>query len=241
MSIDRGGRYDRAVAPRLAEIGLAGNPLGREADRSARSRNRFALPRGTRPGSARHETPGRGTARLRDGDYDQVVGQIADFYIERTANLRTIDKALGVTITTLTNAEADDVSQAIRVRLKQRGLIGGDETIHKAVYYRGDKAEFFDLPIATGDKLRLYRRTFATFDGRGAAIGNNVDVVLLPPDGWRPLPRRCESYAPPFLKTSSQWRFRHRPDATTSRRAQAILHVESTRISRPRLALRTMG
>lgn len=118
-----------------------------------------------------------GTARLLDGDYDQVVGQIADFYIERTDNLRMIDKALGVTITTLTNAEAGDVSQAIRVRLKQRGSIGGDETIHKAVYYRGDKAEFFDLPIATGDKLRLYRRTFATIDGRGAAIGNNGDVV----------------------------------------------------------------
>ena len=57
-----------------------------------------------------------------------------------------------MTVTTLTNAEAADISQAIRRRLKERGKIGQDETIHKAVYYKGDKPEFFDLPIASGDK-----------------------------------------------------------------------------------------
>lgn len=118
-----------------------------------------------------------GTARLLDGDYDQVVRQIADFYIERSDHLRSIDPRLSVTITTLTNAEAGDISRAIRERLKRRGQIGDDETTHAAVYYKGDKAELFDLAIATGDRLRLYRRTMATIDGRSAAIGNNGDVV----------------------------------------------------------------
>lgn len=118
-----------------------------------------------------------GTATLLEGDYDQVIAQIADFYIERNDLLRAIDDKFGMTVTTLTNAEAADISQAIRQRLKERGKIGHDEKIHKAVYYKGDKAEFFDLPIASGDKLRLYRRTWAKIDGKGGSIGNNGDIV----------------------------------------------------------------
>lgn len=118
-----------------------------------------------------------GTAKLLEGDYDQVVAQIADFYIERNDCLRAAGKNLGMTVTALTNAEAADISQAIRARLKERGQISQDETIYKAVYYRGDKAELFDLPIAIGDKLRLYSRTWATIDGKGGSIGNNGDIV----------------------------------------------------------------
>jgi hypothetical protein len=49
--------------------------------------------------------------------------------------------------------------------------------VYKAVIYRGDKPEFFDLPIATGDRLRMYRKTVAQIDGRRATIGNNGDIV----------------------------------------------------------------
>ncbi|VFU17594.1 MobF family relaxase [Methylocella tundrae] len=118
-----------------------------------------------------------GTAHLVEGDYDQVVHKIADLYIERTDALQAADKRMGVTITTLTNSEASDISQAIRKRLIQRGAIGTDQTIHKAVYYRGEKAELFNMPIATGDKLRLCRKTTANIGGRSATIGNNGDIV----------------------------------------------------------------
>ena len=107
-----------------------------------------------------------GTARLLEGDTDQVVRQIADLYIERDDALKAQDPSYGVTLTTLTNAEAADISRAIRERLKTRGEIGADEATYKAVVYRGDKPEFFDLPIATGDKLRMYRKTVAQIDGR---------------------------------------------------------------------------
>jgi hypothetical protein len=118
-----------------------------------------------------------GTARLLEGDTDQVVRQIADLYIERDDALKTQDPSYGVTLTTLTNAEAADISRAIRERLKARGEIGTDEAVYKAVVYRGDKSEFFDLPIATGDRLRMYRNTVAQIDGRRATIGNNGDIV----------------------------------------------------------------
>jgi hypothetical protein len=118
-----------------------------------------------------------GTARLLEGDTDQVVRQIADVYIERTDALKAQDPSYGVTITTLTNAGAADISRAIRERLKARGEIGTDEATYKAVVYRADRPEFFDLPIATGDRLRMYRKTVAQIDGKRATIGNNGDIV----------------------------------------------------------------
>jgi hypothetical protein len=118
-----------------------------------------------------------GTARLLEGDTDQVVRQIADLYIERNDALKAQDPSYGVTITTLTNAEAADISRAIRERLKARGEIGTDEATYKAVVYRAENREFFDLPIATGDRLRMYRKTVAQIDGKRATIGNNGDIV----------------------------------------------------------------
>jgi hypothetical protein len=118
-----------------------------------------------------------GTAKFLEGDADQVVRQIADLYIERSDALKAQDSSYSVTITTLTNAEAADISRAIRERLKAQGKLGGDETTYKAVVYRADKRDFFDLPIATGDRLRMYRKTVAEIDGKRATIGNNGDIV----------------------------------------------------------------
>jgi hypothetical protein len=118
-----------------------------------------------------------GTARLLEGDYDQVARQIADLYIEREDALKAQNPSCGVTLTTLTNTEAADISRAIRDRLKARGEIGTDEATYKAVVYRGDKPEFFDLAVATGDRLRLYRKTVARIDGKRATIGSNGDIV----------------------------------------------------------------
>ena len=118
-----------------------------------------------------------GTAKLVDGDYDQVVQKISDLYIARSDALAAQDPALGVTITTLTNAEAADISLAVRERLKARGHVGNDEAVYKAVLFRGEKPEFFDLPIATGDRLRLYRKINVEIDGRRTSLGSNGDIV----------------------------------------------------------------
>ena len=145
--------------------------------KAARDREIAALFRGGEAGVAFSMKRDDGTAQLVDGDYDQVIQKVADLYIARSDALAVQDPALGVTITTLTNAEAADISLAIRQRLKARGEIGADDANYKAVLYRADRPEFFDLPIATGDRLRLFRKTRVEIDGRLVGVGNNGDIV----------------------------------------------------------------
>ncbi|HEV2675552.1 MAG TPA: AAA family ATPase, partial [Aliidongia sp.] len=118
-----------------------------------------------------------GTARLLGGDQDQVIDQIAEFYLRRRDILRAAGSKRGITISVLTNEDAAEISRAVRTRLKARGEIGADETIYRAVAPRGPDHTTYDLPIATGDRLRLFRRTWAKIDGRGGTIGNNGDIV----------------------------------------------------------------
>jgi hypothetical protein len=118
-----------------------------------------------------------GTAQLIGGDHDQVLSRIAEFYLARRDILRAAGSKRSITISVLTNEDAADVSRAIRTRLKERGEIGQDEKICQAVAPRGPTEDRFDLPIATGDRLRLYRRTWGKSAGRSAHLGNNGDIV----------------------------------------------------------------
>lgn len=115
-----------------------------------------------------------GTARLVGGDRDQVVGSIADLYLERRDALAASGAKRGVTITAPTNDDAAEISQAIRKRLKDRGEIGSDEAVYRAIDQRG---QTYDLAIATGDRLRLFRRTWGTVGDEKVQVGNNGDVV----------------------------------------------------------------
>ncbi len=115
-----------------------------------------------------------GTAMLVGGDYDQVVGRIAGFYLERRDALREAGSKRGITVSALTNADAAEISKAIRVRLKARGELGGDEAIHPAIDNRGEQ---YELPVAAGDRFRLYKKTSATISGKRGFIGANGDVV----------------------------------------------------------------
>ena len=115
-----------------------------------------------------------GTAQFVGGDHDQVLGRIADFYMERRDALHAAGSKRGITVSALTNADAADISRAVRERLKERGALGSDETVHDAIDQRGEE---YCLQIATGDRLRLFRRTWAEIDGKGGSIGNNGDIV----------------------------------------------------------------
>jgi len=124
-----------------------------------------------------------GTAMLVGGDYDQVVGRIANFYLERRDALRGAGSTRKVTVSALTNADAAEISKAIRGRLKARGELGADEAIHAAIDNGGEQ---YELPIAAGDRFRLYKKTSATIDGRYGFIGANghvVEVVRRAEDG----------------------------------------------------------
>lgn len=123
-----------------------------------------------------------GTVLLAGGDQDQVVERIADLYMERRDMLRAAGgrtAKLGVTISALTNEDAADISRVVRARLKARGEIGDDERVYRAVDQRG---EAYDLPLATGDRVRLFRKTAAKVDGKRGFIGSNGDIVEIV--GW---------------------------------------------------------
>jgi AAA domain len=117
-----------------------------------------------------------GSAMLLGGDQGQVVDRIAEFYIQRRDLLQASGDRRGITISALTNADAADISQAVRTRLKARGEIGDDEVVHQAIDQRG---ETYSLPLATGDRVRLFRQTTAIIDGKRGIIGDNGDVVQI--------------------------------------------------------------
>jgi hypothetical protein len=115
-----------------------------------------------------------GHAIMVGGDREQVIAQIADLYIERRDVLRASGSKRGVTISAPTNDDVAEISQAVRARLKQRGEVAAEEIVYRAVDQRG---QTYDLAIAAGDKLRLFRRTWGAVDGKKCEIGNNGDIV----------------------------------------------------------------
>jgi hypothetical protein len=115
-----------------------------------------------------------GHAMMVGGDRDQVVARIADLYIARRDNLMASGSRRGVTVSAPTNDDVAEISLAIRERLKRRGEIGGQEKSYSAIDQRG---QHYDLSIATGDRVRLFRRVWGRVNGQGRDVGNNGDVL----------------------------------------------------------------
>jgi hypothetical protein len=148
----------------------------RQVDR--RDREIAGMFRDAKAGAALAMKREDGAAMLVGGDFEQVAAKIAEFYVRRRDILRAAGSKRGITMSTPTNEDAAAISMAVRDRLKARGEIGDDEIVYKAIAPRGAKEPHaFDLPIATGDHLRLYRYTWARIDGKQGPIGYNGHVV----------------------------------------------------------------
>lgn len=117
-----------------------------------------------------------GNAMLLGGDRSQVISQIADLYIERRDVLLGSGSKRGITVTAPTNDDAAEIGVAIRARLKARGEIAEQENVYGAIDLRG---QTYDLALAAGDKVRLFRRTWGAIEGQSQQIGNNGDVVTV--------------------------------------------------------------
>ncbi|MGD0108197.1 MAG: AAA family ATPase, partial [Rhodopila sp.] len=115
-----------------------------------------------------------GTARLVGGDYDQVVARMAERYLELRDMAAEKGCSKGVAMYTLTNADAAAISQQVRARLQARGEIAKDETVYRAIDNRG---AHYDLPVAVGDRYRLFKKTHGLMDGKFQSIGSNGDTV----------------------------------------------------------------
>jgi hypothetical protein len=115
-----------------------------------------------------------GHAMMVGGDRDQVVARIADLYIARRDHLLASGSKRGLTVSAPTNDDVAEISQAIRERLKKRGEIGGKERSYPAIDMRNQQ---YDLSIAVGDRVRLFRRVWGTVNGQGRDVGNNGDIL----------------------------------------------------------------
>lgn len=115
-----------------------------------------------------------GTLMLAGGDHGQVVAAVADLYLRRRDHVRALGGTRGVTVSALTNDDVAEISTAIRVRLKERGEIGPDVGTYQAIDQRGTK---YDLPLAEGDRVRLFRKVSVFADGKRTAVGANGDIV----------------------------------------------------------------
>ncbi|WP_428491744.1 MobF family relaxase [Rhodopila sp.] len=108
-----------------------------------------------------------GTAELVEGTRTDAIERITDLAIEQGGDL---------TLSAPTNADAQDISKAIRKRRQAAGTVGPDRRLIRATNGRGHEFEFH---ISEGDKVRLFKRTRAKFGRIEAQIGNNGSVLTV--------------------------------------------------------------
>jgi hypothetical protein len=119
-----------------------------------------------------------GTAEMVPGGYDGVVARVARLYAERL-------KATGEvpSIAAPTNTDAHRISEVIRQERRKLGQLGPDLVTVRAT----DGERNYGLPLARGDRVRLFRSTGAKYEtGRGGSIGRNgsvLEVVSVGEDG----------------------------------------------------------
>ena len=122
-----------------------------------------------------------GIARLREDGHALLVPGGRRQAIEAAAALWEARRAanasrqsLTLTVSAPTNADARDISAAIRRLRRTAGEIGRDDITIQAIDQSGAE---YDLPLAAGDRVRLFARTPAAFGGKGGNLGNNGSVV----------------------------------------------------------------
>lgn len=117
-----------------------------------------------------------GTFQAAPGGYREAVDRVAALWQERReANRDRPDYT--ITVSAPTNAEAHDISVAIRARRQAAREIGADEITIAATDGQGERS--YDLALAKGDRVRLFKRINATFaeTGRSSNIGHNGSVL----------------------------------------------------------------
>lgn len=115
-----------------------------------------------------------GTARLVPGGYREAVEAVAALWqARRQANAG--DPNYTLTVSAPTNADARAISAEIRTYRRAAGELAADLVVLDACDQNGAA---YDLPLAIGDRVRLFDRVNASFRGslRGN-IGNNGSVL----------------------------------------------------------------
>lgn len=117
-----------------------------------------------------------GTLRIAPGGYRDAIAYVADLWQER--RVANADRpSFSITLSAPTNAEAHEISMAIRERRRAMGEIGADKMTIAAT--DSASARSYNMPLAEGDRVRLFKRTNASFPqtGRHGNIGQNGSIV----------------------------------------------------------------
>ncbi|MDD2794633.1 MobF family relaxase [Acidocella sp.] len=125
-----------------------------------------------------------GTFQAAPGGYREAIDRVAELWQERREANRD-RPGFTVTVSAPTNAEAHDISIAIRGRRRDAGEIGEDKTTLAASDGQGTRS--YSLALAEGDRVRLFDKVNAAFtNGTHGNIGRNgsvLDVVKIQGDG----------------------------------------------------------
>ena len=115
-----------------------------------------------------------GTAVLVAGGRQATVQRVARLWRERIEANRG-DPAFRLTVSAPTNADVREIGAAIRAERRRAGEIGDDVKVLDATNRSGDT---YRLPLAVGDRVRLYDRVHdARVPGRKTVLANNGEVV----------------------------------------------------------------
>lgn len=157
------GLLARATGEAVAEV----NTTVRQ--RTAQERELAGLARAGRAGDVLDALRDQGRARLAAGTRTEAAEAVAELWQERVA----ASGEDAVLVVAPTREACRLVSLAIRRRKQAMGRIGADAAMLDATDQAGD---LYELPVAVGDRLRLFGRTHARGAGAGL-LGVNGSVV----------------------------------------------------------------
>ena len=116
-----------------------------------------------------------GHAMLVQGGHRHAVEAVADLW-EARRQVNADRDGYMLTVSAPTNNDARVISSAIRERRRRAGEVGPDQVTLQAADQNGVE---YTLPLAAGDRLRLFARTQASLGTKGGNIGNNGSVVTV--------------------------------------------------------------
>lgn len=167
-SVEAGGVIDllsRALGGSVAEVTTT------VRQRGARERELADLARAGRAADLIDALRDEGRARLAPGTQAEAAAAAADLWWERT---QTIGED-SVLVLAPTQADARAIADSMRRKRQAEGRRGPELACLDAVDQIG---AVFELSLALGDRVRLYRRTFGRGAGRGA-LGVNGSILTV--------------------------------------------------------------
>jgi hypothetical protein len=123
-----------------------------------------------------------GTVILEPGGHREAIQRVAELWDQRRKANHN-DPSFTITVSAPTNADAREISTALREKRRAVGEVEEDKIIIAAQDQHNTP---YQLPLAIGDRVRLFDRVNASFGNRGGVIGSNgsvLSIVALDKDG----------------------------------------------------------